>query len=74
MRQLASELGHDGVTANCISLGELDNLPLPDDYFARYPVARAGSADDVVALLLYLVSDEAAWMTGQVLPLNGGLS
>ncbi len=74
MRQLASELGRDGVTANCISLGELDNLPLPDDYFARYPVARAGSADDVVALLLYLVSDEAAWMTGQVLPLNGGLS
>lgn len=72
-RQLSAEVGRDGVTANCIALGEMDNIPLPPEHWKRYPVPRAGTADDVAGLVLYLVSPEASWVTGQVIALNGGL-
>jgi NAD(P)-dependent dehydrogenase (short-subunit alcohol dehydrogenase family) len=70
-RQLACEVGPLGVTANCISLGEMDNLPA--ELGKRYPTLRLGRADDVGAAVVYLASKEAEWVTGQVLALNGGL-
>ena len=51
----------------------MDNIPLPPEHWKRYPVPRAGTADDVAGLVLYLVSPEASWVTGQVIALNGGL-
>jgi NAD(P)-dependent dehydrogenase (short-subunit alcohol dehydrogenase family) len=69
MRQLAHEVGRQGVTANAVSLGTMNNFGYEDRGSA---VGRTGTPDDVGAAVAYLASAEAAWMTGQVLPLNGG--
>lgn len=72
MRHLAHEVGRDGVTANALSLGTMNNFPGYETQAKATPVGRAGSPDDVGAAVAYLASSEAAWMTGQVLALNGG--
>ena len=40
---------------------------------ARYPISRWGTTDDIADLVLFLASDRAAWMTGQIIPVDGGL-
>jgi NAD(P)-dependent dehydrogenase (short-subunit alcohol dehydrogenase family) len=72
-RQLACEVGECGVTVNCVALGEMDNLPMADQLAKRYPTKRVGTPGDVAGAVLYLVSEEASWVTGQVLAVNGGL-
>jgi 2-hydroxycyclohexanecarboxyl-CoA dehydrogenase len=73
MRQLSGEIGSCGVTANCISLGMMNNAPNADAICKKATsVGRAGTPEDVGAAVVYLASEEAAWVTGQVLPLNGG--
>ncbi len=75
MRNLSREIGRDGVTINALSLGAMDNFDDFTNIAAKATaVGRAGSALDVGAASLYLVSDEAGWMTGQTIPLNGGSS
>jgi NAD(P)-dependent dehydrogenase (short-subunit alcohol dehydrogenase family) len=69
MRQLAHEVGRQGVTANAVSPGTMNNFGYEDRGSA---VGRTGTPDDVGAAVAYLASAEAAWMAGQVLPLNGG--
>jgi NAD(P)-dependent dehydrogenase (short-subunit alcohol dehydrogenase family) len=69
MRQLAHEVGKQGVTANAVSLGTMNNFGYEDKSSA---VGRTGTPEDVGAAVAYLASTEASWMTGQVLPLNGG--
>ena len=73
MRQLSSEIGSRGVTANCISLGIMNNSPHAEATAKKITsVGRAGTPEDVGAAVVYFASREAAWVTGQVLPLNGG--
>ncbi|MEI2637390.1 MAG: SDR family NAD(P)-dependent oxidoreductase [Microthrixaceae bacterium] len=79
IRHLSQELAPTGVTANVLALGLLSNaVPegTPDGAVtaltASIPVGRLGQPDDVAAAALYLVSDEASWMTGQTISLNGG--
>lgn len=69
MRHLAHEVGRDGITANAVSLGTMNNYGYEDKGSA---VGRTGSPDDVGAAVAFLASREAAWMTGQTLALNGG--
>ncbi len=71
MRQLAHEVGRKGVTVNAVSLGTMNNFGYEEQAKAT-AVGRAGTPEDVGALVAYLVSDEAGWMTGQTLALNGG--
>lgn len=71
MRQLAHEVGRKGVTVNAVSLGTMNNFGYEEQAKAT-AVGRAGTPEDVGALVAYLVSGEAGWMTGQTLPLNGG--
>jgi NAD(P)-dependent dehydrogenase (short-subunit alcohol dehydrogenase family) len=75
MRHLAIESASFGVTANTIALG-LMQMEHPADITARMarsiPVGRLGRPDDAGALCVYLASEEAAWMTGQTIHLNGG--
>jgi 3-oxoacyl-[acyl-carrier protein] reductase len=71
-RVLAREVGRHGVTANCVSLGPMDNTPLRDEVLRAMPMRRYGSPDDVGAAVAYLASDGAGWVTGQTLPVNGG--
>jgi len=72
MRQLAAEVGHDGITVNALSLGSMNNFEGHERAAHSTMVGRAGTPEDVGAAALYLCSDEASWMTGQTLPLNGG--
>ena len=74
MRHLAVEVAPAGVTVNCLSLGLMDNVAgeWADAVAARVPRRRLGSPADVGAAVVVLASDEAEWITGQVLPVNGG--
>lgn len=72
MRALAAEVGHDGVTINALSLGSMNNFDGHERAAISTLVGRAGTPEDVGAAALYLCSDEASWMTGQTIPLNGG--
>ncbi len=74
MRHLAVENARLGVTANTLALG-LMQPPTGDgtEVLARQiPVGRVGRADDVGAACVYLASEEASWITGQTIELNGG--
>jgi NAD(P)-dependent dehydrogenase (short-subunit alcohol dehydrogenase family) len=74
MRHLAIENARTGVTANTIALGLMQPATSEGtDALARQiPVGRVGRPDDVGPLCVYLASDEASWMTGQTIELNGG--
>ena len=75
MRSLALENAGYGVTANSVALGLMDNAGKSEatEKLARtIPTKRLGSPDDVGAICVYLASEEAGWMTGQTINLNGG--
>lgn len=75
MRHLAMESASDGVTANTIAIGLMNNQTDPEatKHIARsIPVGRLGEPEDIAGMCVYLSSDEAAWMTGQTIQLNGG--
>jgi 2-hydroxycyclohexanecarboxyl-CoA dehydrogenase len=72
MRNLCKEVGPDGVTVNVLSLGAMNNYGYDDIARKVTAVGRAGTPEDVGAAVAYLVATEASWMTGQMIPLNGG--
>jgi NAD(P)-dependent dehydrogenase (short-subunit alcohol dehydrogenase family) len=74
VRHLSQEVARTGVTANTVALGLMDNVPQEaTQALARsIPLGRLGSAADVAAAVVYVASDEAAWLTGQTIQLNGG--
>ncbi len=77
-KALAIEVAKRGVTVNAVAPGIIAS-PMTDAAFpperikALVPAARAGLPDEVAAAVLYLVSDAAGYMSGQVLSLNGAL-
>jgi NAD(P)-dependent dehydrogenase (short-subunit alcohol dehydrogenase family) len=73
-RTLALEVARTGVTANTVAIG-LMGLPDPDITAAlarSIPVGRTGTPEDVGAACVWLASDEASWVTGQTIEVNGG--
>ena len=74
MRTLAKERGYDGITANAIVLGLINTVPPEFSQGAErfYSTRRIGTPEDVAAAVTYLSSEEAAWVTGESLVVNGG--
>jgi NAD(P)-dependent dehydrogenase (short-subunit alcohol dehydrogenase family) len=73
-RHLAFEVGPFGVTANAVAVGAMNNIPeaFVKPLIAGHPTRRVGTPDDVGAAVAYLASNEASWVTGQTLVVNGG--
>jgi 3-oxoacyl-[acyl-carrier protein] reductase len=80
-KALAQELGSRGVTVNCIAPGFIrsamtDALPdaQKDTLLSRIPAGKLGEGDDIAAATVYLASNEAAYVTGETLHVNGGMA
>jgi 3-oxoacyl-[acyl-carrier protein] reductase len=79
-RSLAREVGSRGITVNAIAPGFIETdmtRGLPEEasraLLERIPLGRFGSVEDVAAAVRFLASDAAAYVTGQVIHVNGGL-
>jgi 3-oxoacyl-[acyl-carrier protein] reductase len=76
---LAKEIGHRQVTVNVVSPGitDTDGLILPqpaiDHLISQTPLGRLGQPQDIADVVAFLVDDDAHWMTGQNLQVNGGI-
>ena len=79
-KTLAREYASRGITVNAVAPGFIDtdmtkNLPADAKKYMleQIPLGRMGQPDDVAAAVLFLCTDEAAYITGQVLRVNGGM-
>jgi NAD(P)-dependent dehydrogenase (short-subunit alcohol dehydrogenase family) len=85
-KSLALELGPVGITVNAVPPGFIDTPMLRtaeergrlggtiEEHIARTPVRRVGKPEDIAAAVAFLVSEEAGYITGQILGVNGGRS
>lgn len=84
-RSMALDLAEKNVRVNCVCPGVVDT-PMAREWIEKhgdyntvvkkiledYPIARMGQPEDIAHACLYLASDEASWVTGVVLPVDGG--
>lgn len=81
MKSIAKEYARRGVTANCVAPGFIAT-PMTDKLndkqreaiMTMVPANRLGTPDDIAAAVVYLASEEAAYVTGQTLHVNGGMA
>jgi len=79
-KSLAREFGPSGITVNCVAFGlvatsHIDQAWLEKNYdkiVRQYPLGRIGKASDIAPAIAFLASEEASWITGQILSINGG--
>lgn len=79
-RSISRELGGRGITANVVAPGFIDTemtAVLPDDqkkaYLANIPAGRFATPEEVASVVRFVASDDAAYITGAVIPVDGGL-
>ena len=79
-RALARELGSRSVTVNCVAPGFIDTdmtRELPDDQrqllLQQIPLGRLGASEEIAAVVAFLCSDAAAYITGETIHVNGGM-
>ena len=80
-KSLAQEVASRGITVNCVAPGFIETPMtdvLSDDIKANLltgiPAGRLGNVDDIAAACVYLASDQASYVTGQTLHVNGGMA
>jgi 3-oxoacyl-[acyl-carrier protein] reductase len=80
-KALAQEVAARGITVNCVAPGFIDTAMTQaldekqrEVLTGRIPCGRLGTGMDVAAAVTYLATDEAAWVTGQTLHVNGGMA
>ena len=72
--QYADREPTENLRMNNVLPGFIDSLPKSEDRRARIPMGRYGRAEEVSALISYLASDSAAYVTGQNIRIDGGLT
>ena len=79
-KSLARELGSRGITVNAVAPGFIESPmtevlsdKIKEELKTRIPLGRMGTGRDVAAAIVFLASDEAAYITGHVLDVNGGM-
>jgi 3-oxoacyl-[acyl-carrier protein] reductase len=79
-KALAQEMGSRGITVNAVAPGYIETdmtRVLPEEvkakYLAQIPLARPGQPEDIANAVKFLVSEDAAYITGHVLAVNGGM-
>ena len=77
----ALELARHGITVNAIAPGFIDSVmtqkvppEIKEKFIQRIPLKRMGKAEDIANLISFLVSDEASYITGQCIHIDGGLT
>lgn len=80
-KAMAAEVASRGITVNCIAPGFIETAMtevLTDDQKERInnniPMARMGAPDEIASAVVYLASDEAGYVTGQTIHVNGGMA
>jgi len=82
IKSLAKEFGRNDITCNAVTLGMIQsahsdpawleaNLP---KMVKNYPLKRIGQPGDVAPIIAFLASDDASWITGQTISVNGGFA
>ena len=79
-QQLSRELGGQNIRINAIAPGPIDTeanrtttpKEMVDDIVKGLPLSRIGTPEDLVGMCLFLLSDEASWVTGQIFNVDGG--
>ncbi len=75
-RTLAAEIGHKGITVNAVNPGPTDTGWMSEEVqreiLPKFPTGRIGQPEDAARLVAFLASDEAQWITGQVIHSEGG--
>jgi len=82
-RALAIDYAQDGIRCNVVNPGLIDTpmaAPLMSNpeqlepILSHYPIRRPGKSEEVAKMVLYLASDDAAWVTGATFPIDGGMT
>jgi len=75
-RAAAKELGKYGITVNIVSLGAVQtgwiSPEMEEEIVASYPLGRIGQPEDVADVIVFLASEQARWVTGQLIYVGGG--
>jgi glucose 1-dehydrogenase len=75
-RALALDLAPAGIRVNAVGPGTVPRRGEPEEryesYRSQYPLGRLGTGDDIAAAVAFLASDDASWITGQTLYVDGG--
>ena len=80
MKSTAKELGARGIRANAVAPGYIDtemtqalSQEVRDSFVERIPLHRAGTAEEVAQVVLFLASDMSSYVSGQVIPIDGAM-
>jgi NAD(P)-dependent dehydrogenase (short-subunit alcohol dehydrogenase family) len=82
-RSIAVDYAKEGIRCNVVNPGLIDtpmaaplmaNPEMLQPILSHYAIQRAGTPEEVAHLVLYLASDESAWVTGGTFPIDGGMT